>query len=176
MTDSQSLEEILRWPLIAHLSTINKDGWPQVSPLLYEVRDGQIAFTTYTDYLKVRNIQRDNRVAVSFALPKIAGGGNLLVKGRARLSKENVREVTISIESRYHAPEMMKWRIDQVLFHRPRVLIYVEPVTIRWPVKYYPAMADSTRPDLEDEITDVVLSARVSGLWPLLRPRPEAVV
>lgn len=176
MTTSQSLGELLRWPLIAHLATLNKDGWPQVSPLLYEVRNGEIVFTTYVDYLKVRNIRRDNRVAISFALPKIAGGGNLLVKGQARLSEENVREVTISIESRYHSPEMMKWRIEKVLFHRPRVLIYVEPVKIRWPVKYYPAEADGTRPDLEDEITDVVLSARISGLGPSLRPSPQAVV
>jgi PPOX class probable F420-dependent enzyme len=59
---------------LAHLSTINADGSPQVSVIWLGV-DGDDLVTAHMrrEQLKLRNIERDPRVVLSFAAPRVPG-------------------------------------------------------------------------------------------------------
>jgi PPOX class probable F420-dependent enzyme len=55
---------------LAHLSTINADGCPQVSVIWVE-RDGDDLLSGHMQrYAKLRNIERDPRVVLSFIAPR----------------------------------------------------------------------------------------------------------
>jgi PPOX class probable F420-dependent enzyme len=59
---------------LAHLSTINADGSPQVSVIWLGI-DGDDLVTAHMrrEQLKLRNIERDPRVALSLAAPRVPG-------------------------------------------------------------------------------------------------------
>ena len=52
---------------VAALVTLNEDGSPHVTPVWYMHRAGSLQIVTNESYVKVRNIRRDPRVAVSIA-------------------------------------------------------------------------------------------------------------
>jgi PPOX class probable F420-dependent enzyme len=58
---------------MAHLSTINADGSPQVS-VIWIGLDGEDLVSGHMSWqLKLRNIERDPRVVLSFDAPRVAG-------------------------------------------------------------------------------------------------------
>src|SRR3954447_27060097 len=58
---------------LAHLSTINADGSPQVTVIWIE-RDGDDLLSGHMGwYAKLRNIKRDPRVVISFTSPRDPG-------------------------------------------------------------------------------------------------------
>ncbi|HME04550.1 MAG TPA: PPOX class F420-dependent oxidoreductase [Solirubrobacteraceae bacterium] len=58
---------------MAHLATINADGSPQVS-VIWIGRDGDELLSGHMGlYLKLRNIERDPRVVLSFDAPRAPG-------------------------------------------------------------------------------------------------------
>ena len=58
---------------LAHLSTINPDGSPQVTVIWIE-RDGDDLLSGHMQrYAKLRNIERDPRVVLSFTAPRDTG-------------------------------------------------------------------------------------------------------
>ena len=58
---------------LAHLSTINADGSPQVTVVWIE-RDGDDLLSGHMQwYAKLRNIERDPRVVISFTSPRDPG-------------------------------------------------------------------------------------------------------
>ncbi len=58
---------------MAHLSTINPDGSPQVSVIWIGLDGGDLVSTHMRDNVKLRNIRRDPRVALSVDLPREPG-------------------------------------------------------------------------------------------------------
>ena len=46
------------------VATVNPDGTPHLSTLWFAVVDGDIVFETYTKSQKIKNLERDNRIAV----------------------------------------------------------------------------------------------------------------
>ena len=67
------LNELIKAGPLAHLSTINRDGSPQVS-VIWIGRDGdQLVSGHMSRYLKLRNIERDPRVVLSFDTPRQPG-------------------------------------------------------------------------------------------------------
>ena len=67
------LNELIKAGPLAHLSTINRDGSPQVS-VIWIGRDGdQLVSGHMSRYLKLRNIERDPRVVLSFDAPRQPG-------------------------------------------------------------------------------------------------------
>lgn len=131
------LQEMIAPPYYAYIATVEEDGWPHVTPLFCEYVDGELVMSTVAGYAKLRNLRQDNRLALSFALPR--GSGSLMVQGRARLTQENVHEVTRQLYARYSPPELMAELMISA-FKKPRVLIYVKPERIVWPMpRYYSA-------------------------------------
>jgi PPOX class probable F420-dependent enzyme len=49
----------------AHVSTLNKNGSPQVSAVWIALEDDLVVFNTTRGYLKARNMERDGRVSIS---------------------------------------------------------------------------------------------------------------
>lgn len=67
------LRELIESGPLAHLSTINADGSPQVS-LIWIGLDGEEVVSGHMQRrLKVRNVERDPRVALSFTAPAEPG-------------------------------------------------------------------------------------------------------
>ena len=62
-------------PNPAYLATVNADGAPQVTPIWIDYEDGHLLVDAALGTLKLRNVQRDPRVAIS-----IAEDGNLYTK------------------------------------------------------------------------------------------------
>jgi len=71
MPDSQSIPEqarsLFKNKNFAHLSTLMKDGSPQVSPVWVDIEGDEILVNTAEGRVKQRNVSRDPRVAISVA-------------------------------------------------------------------------------------------------------------
>ena len=58
---------------MAHLSTVNPDGSPQVTVIWIGLDGDDLVSTHMRDNTKLRNIRRDPRVALSFDVPREPG-------------------------------------------------------------------------------------------------------
>ena len=67
------LRDLIRSGPLAHLSTINPDGSPQVT-VVWIGLDGDDPVSGHMSwYTKLRNIERDPRVVLSFEAPRVPG-------------------------------------------------------------------------------------------------------
>ena len=58
-------QAFLAEPVFAHVATLMKDGSPQVTPVWVESDGADLLINTAHPRLKIRNLQRDNRIALS---------------------------------------------------------------------------------------------------------------
>src|ERR1700728_5140361 len=70
---STELRELIESGHMAHLTTINRDGSPQVTVIWVGLDGDELVSTHMRDNVKLRNIRRDPRVALSFDLPREPG-------------------------------------------------------------------------------------------------------
>lgn len=61
--------EYLQRPLASQLTTINLKGSPQVTVMWFKEENGALLFTTTTDRIKFRNMQKDTRAVFSVVDP-----------------------------------------------------------------------------------------------------------
>jgi PPOX class probable F420-dependent enzyme len=73
MTLPAELRALIETGPLAHLSTINSDGSPQVSVIWIGIDGDQLVSGHMSRYLKLRNIERDPRVVLSFDAPREPG-------------------------------------------------------------------------------------------------------
>src|SRR6188472_3425409 len=88
---------------LAHLVTLNKDGSPQVS-IVWVVLDGdEIVCAHLNLYQKLKNIQRDSRVALSMATGGKTNGldNYLVINGRARITEGGAPELVNQLAQIY---------------------------------------------------------------------------
>jgi PPOX class probable F420-dependent enzyme len=77
---------------MAHLSTINPDGSPQVTVIWIGLDGDDLVSTHMSDNVKLRNIRRDPRVALSFDVPRQPGAWlnpHAVVYARATVEPSN---------------------------------------------------------------------------------------
>ena len=67
------LRELIESGPLAHLSTINADGSPQVTVIWIGLDGDDVLSGHMGRYLKVRNVERDPRVVLSFEAPRDRG-------------------------------------------------------------------------------------------------------
>lgn len=67
------LRELIESGPIAHLSTVNTDGSPQVTAIWIGLDGDDLVSTHMSNNHKLRNIRRDPRVALSFDAPRESG-------------------------------------------------------------------------------------------------------
>jgi PPOX class probable F420-dependent enzyme len=94
---------------LAHLVTLNADGSPQVTVVWIGVEDGEIVSGHLYRHRKVRNVERDPTVALSFEAP----GGNeigmrnyVVLYGRARITEGGAPELLQRLARVYVGPDV----------------------------------------------------------------------
>lgn len=107
-TIPQPARELLATGRLAHVVTLDPDGTPHVS-LAWAGWDGdELVFATFfADQHKIRNLQRDPRVTVSFEAADNPGGGlhpYLVVQGRARVDEGGALALMDTLAEAYIGP------------------------------------------------------------------------
>ena len=69
----RELRDLIESGPMAHLSTINADGSPQVSVIWIGLDGDDLVSGHLGRYAKLRNIERDPRVVLSFDAPRVPG-------------------------------------------------------------------------------------------------------
>ena len=65
MTNDEYKEFILEGTKTGKLSTVRKDGRPHVTPIWFDLDEGDLIFNTHIDSVKYKNMARDPRVAIA---------------------------------------------------------------------------------------------------------------
>jgi PPOX class probable F420-dependent enzyme len=66
---SAKARELISRPVLASLATLNPDGSPQITPLWIDLDGDDVVLNTAKGRVKARNLERDDRVAVSVIDP-----------------------------------------------------------------------------------------------------------
>ncbi len=66
---SQDLLELLRWPSTCYVATTMPDGSPQLTQTWVDTDGQRVLVNSVQGFLKVRNIERDPRVAIAVSDP-----------------------------------------------------------------------------------------------------------
>jgi PPOX class probable F420-dependent enzyme len=106
----ESARELIESGALAHLVTLNVDGSPQVSCVWMGLEDDELVAGHLRRQQKIRNIERDPRVVVSFEGTKIHPPGlkeYLVVHGRARVTEGGAPELLQRLARVYLAPEVV---------------------------------------------------------------------
>jgi PPOX class probable F420-dependent enzyme len=107
----------------AHVTTVMKDGSPQVSPVWIDSKDGLVLFNTAEGRLKPINLRRDPRVAISIINPENPYE-RLLIRGRAvELTHEGAEKHIDALAKRYMGVEEYPLRQPGEV----RVIVKVKP-------------------------------------------------
>ena len=70
---TRELRDLIASGPLTHLTTINADGSPQVSVIWIGLDGDDVVSGHMSRYVKLRNVERDPRVVLSFTGPRVAG-------------------------------------------------------------------------------------------------------
>ena len=122
------LDLIATGPL-AHLATINADGSPQVSVIWIGMDGDDLVSGHLAWYAKLRNIERDPRVVLSFDAPRVPGvvmADHAVLKATASIEPsdqtwdllDRLCKVYVAPDAEFPAPKkpghIVRYRIDRV--------------------------------------------------------------
>lgn len=114
---------------MAHLTTINADGSPQVSVIWIGLDGDDVVSGHMSTYVKLRNIERDPRVVLSFDAPREPGvfmNDYAMLRARATISAgdeawdllNRLTKVYVSPDAEFPAPKgpgfMVRYRVERV--------------------------------------------------------------
>jgi PPOX class probable F420-dependent enzyme len=126
---SPELRELIESGPLAHLSTINADGSPQVSVIWIGLDGDDIVTGHMSRQAKLRNIERDPRVVLSFDTPRTPGvvmNEYAVVKATATVEPgdeawpllNRLAKVYMSPEAEFPAPKgpgfVVRYRVQRV--------------------------------------------------------------
>ena len=86
----QSVRELLPKAPLAHLTTLNSDGGPQVTVVWVGIENEEFVIGHMAEHTKVRNVRRDPRVALSLLGDKTNAKGlreYVVIYGNARVTE-----------------------------------------------------------------------------------------
>ena len=104
----ESVRELVESGPLAHLVTVNADGSPQVTVVWIGIEDDEIVSGHLFRHRKVRNVERDPRVALSLEAPganAIGMRNYAVVYGRARITEGGAPELLQRLARTYVGPE-----------------------------------------------------------------------
>lgn len=108
----------------ATIASINKDGTPQVTPVVY-YWDGAAFYISVTkETVKYKNIKRDPRISI--IVDDVLDHHCVIAKGKAILQEDNIWDITSKIMHKYYGKEEGDVYIEQ-LKKQNRVLIVLKP-------------------------------------------------
>jgi PPOX class probable F420-dependent enzyme len=107
----------------AHVATINPDGSPQVSPVWVGIEGDTVTFNTAAGRVKPRNLERDERVAVSI-IDQANPYENILIQGRVtEITADGADEEINALAKRY-------MDVDEYPYRQPgevRLIVRIAP-------------------------------------------------
>ncbi len=104
-----SARDALESDALAHLVTLNEDGSPQVTCVWVGLNGDEIVCAHLPYLQKLRNIERDPRVALSIEAPGETGLGlqhYLVIHGRARVTEGGAQELLEELGHTYLGPDV----------------------------------------------------------------------
>ncbi len=114
---------------VANLVTLNPDGSPHIAPIWYLHRQGRLHISAGASAVKVRNIRRDARVAVSIANDS-SPAAYVLFEGRASVTSDDAVELLVEMYVRYQGKERGTISAQKTREAGPSVAIDIEPSKI----------------------------------------------
>jgi PPOX class probable F420-dependent enzyme len=113
---TRTLRDLIASGPMAHLSTINADGSPQVSVVWIAIDGDELVSAHMSWYAKLRNIERDPRVVLSFDAPREPGvvmNPYAVIRARATIQPSNdawnvlnrMAKVYIAPDAEFPAPK-----------------------------------------------------------------------
>jgi PPOX class probable F420-dependent enzyme len=99
--------EVIESDALAHMVTLNPDGSPQVTCVWVGLDDGEIVSAHLSRYQKIKNIERDPRVAISLEGEGLSDRGlrkYLVVRGTARIEEGGGPELLQRLAHTYIGP------------------------------------------------------------------------
>ena len=104
-----SARELIESGALAHLVTLNPDGSPQVTCVWMGIDGDELVCAHLPRHKKVRNMERDPRVVVSFEGTRVHPPGlkeYLVVHGRARITEGGAPELLQRLAHVYLGPDV----------------------------------------------------------------------
>ena len=96
----EQIAEFLERPLVAVMVTLRADGSPHAIPIWYEYRDGEFIVFTSDTFVRVKNLRRDSRAAITVSNHE-APYMYVSAEGPVSITSEAVAETGLSIARRY---------------------------------------------------------------------------
>ena len=132
----EQLAEITRPKLLAVLSTVNRDGSPQATPVWYLYDGEYFKVTCHSGRLKARNVRRNPNVTLTI-LDTANYGTPLLVKGTAEIVEEGGDEFTYTMARRYDEEAAARKEADGLIAYAAsvgerRVIIRITPTRVSY--------------------------------------------
>jgi PPOX class probable F420-dependent enzyme len=105
----ESARELIESGALGHLVTLNEDGSPQVTCVWMGIEDDELVAAHLRRQQKIRNIERDPRVTVTFEGTRIHPPGlkeYLVVHGRARVTEGGAPELLQRLAYTHLGPDV----------------------------------------------------------------------
>ena len=104
-----SVHDLIAKAPLAHLTTLNPGGHPQVTVVWVGIEDGEFVIGHLALHQKIKNIRRDPRVALSMLAPTTNAHGlreYLVVYGKARVTEGGAVTVLQRLTPLYLGPNV----------------------------------------------------------------------
>ena len=96
----EQIAEFLERPLVAVMVTLRADGSPHAIPIWYEYRGGDFIVFTSDTFVRVKNLRRDNRAAITVSNHE-EPYMYVSAEGPVSITSDGVAETGLSIARRY---------------------------------------------------------------------------
>jgi PPOX class probable F420-dependent enzyme len=101
--------ELIESDRLAHMVTLNPDGSPQVTCVWVGLDGDEIVSAHLGRYQKVKNVERDPRVAISIEADEVADNGllkYLVIRGSGRIQEGGGPELLQRLAHTYLGPDV----------------------------------------------------------------------
>jgi PPOX class probable F420-dependent enzyme len=125
------LRDVIGTGPLAHVSTINPDGSPQVSVVWLGLDGDELVVAQMDDRQRLRNLRRDARVAISFLGPVTNEWGlreHAVIYGRGRISDGGAADLLQRLARVYLGPDVVF--PPEPFRQRPGFILHVTPERI----------------------------------------------
>jgi PPOX class probable F420-dependent enzyme len=122
------IEDFLSERRNAAIATINKDGTPQLTPVIYYWDGTTFYVSVTTDTVKYKNIKRDPRVSI--IVDDVLNHHCVIAKGKATIQEDNIWDTTSKLIYKYYGKAEGNPYLEQIKKQK-RVLIVLKPTKMQ---------------------------------------------